>query len=120
MLETMTPILRLFPPAKLRACRLGWYFSSSTAFITRARVEFLTSRAPLRTRETVAVETLARRATSARLMNAFHCTLNLGESKHRERQRLAIQKALALDSQATRPAIPLKRWISKKHCCARS
>src|SRR4051794_35178603 len=104
MLETMTPILRLLPPARLRACRLGWYFNSSTAFMTRARVEFFTSRAPLRTRETVAVETLARLATSARFMNSFHCTLNLVESKPQQRQRLANKKALATGH----PSRPLK------------
>jgi len=56
MFETMTPMLRLLPPARLRAWRFGLYLSSSTAFRTRARVVFLTRPALLRTRETVAVE----------------------------------------------------------------
>src|SRR5947209_2895519 len=68
MLETIMPNVRLLPPARLRACRLGWYLSSSIALITRARVEVLTTLALLRTRETVAVETLARRATCSRFM----------------------------------------------------
>src|SRR5229473_6637103 len=68
MLEAITPIVRLLPPAKLRAWRLGWYFNSAMAFITRARVELLTTLALFRTRETVAVETLARRATLSRLI----------------------------------------------------
>src|SRR5260370_39802714 len=67
-LEAITPIVRLLPPAKLRAWRLGWYFNSAMAFITRARVELLTTLALFRTRDTVAVETLARRATLSRLM----------------------------------------------------
>src|SRR5205807_2005477 len=67
-LETITPTVRLLPPARLRACRLGWYFNSSMAFTTRARVEVLTTVALLSTRETVAVETLARRATCSRFM----------------------------------------------------
>ncbi len=64
----MTPRVRLLPPAKLRACRLGWYLSSSIAFITRVRVEVLTTLALFSTRETVAVETFARRATCSRFM----------------------------------------------------
>src|SRR5260370_32023855 len=68
MLEAITPIVRLLPPAKLRAWRLGWYFNSAMAFITRARVELLTTLALFRTRETVAVENLARRATLSRLI----------------------------------------------------
>src|ERR1035438_7368329 len=39
MLETIIPMVRLFPPARLRAWRLGWYFNSSIALITRARVD---------------------------------------------------------------------------------
>src|SRR5713101_9013076 len=73
MLEAITPIVRLLPPAKLRAWRLGWYFNSAMAFITRARVELLTTLALFRTRDTVAVETLARRATLSRLMLFPHC-----------------------------------------------
>ena len=69
MLETIIPIVRLFPPARLRAWRLGWYFSSSIALITRARVDVLTTLALFSTRETVAVETLARRATCSRFMS---------------------------------------------------
>src|ERR1017187_5293448 len=69
MLETIIPIVRLFPPARLRAWRLGWYFNSSIALITRARVDVLTTLALLSTRETVAVETLARRATCSRFMS---------------------------------------------------
>src|SRR3954454_12675638 len=68
MLETITPMVVLLPPARCRACRLGWYFSSSTALMTRARVEFLTTLALLSTRETVAVDTLARRATCSKFM----------------------------------------------------
>src|SRR5437879_4123049 len=60
--------MRLLPPARLRACRLGWYFNSSIAFMTRARVAVLTTLALFSTRETVAVETLARRATCSRFM----------------------------------------------------
>ena len=63
MFETMTPMLRLLPPARLRAWRFGLYLSSSMAFRTRARVVFLTRPVLLSTRETVAVETRARRAT---------------------------------------------------------
>src|SRR5229473_8590475 len=73
MLEAITPMVRLLPPARLRAWRLGWYFNSAMAFITRARVELLTTLALFRTRETVAVETLARRATLSRLMLFPHC-----------------------------------------------
>src|ERR1035441_2201719 len=69
MLETIIPMVRLFPPARLRAWRLGWYFNSSIALITRARVDVLTTLALLSTRETVAVETLARRATCSRFMS---------------------------------------------------
>src|ERR1022692_2345678 len=69
MLETITPMVRLLPPARLRAWRFGWYFSSSMAFTTRARVEPLTTLALLSTRETVAVETLARLATCSRFMS---------------------------------------------------
>src|SRR5215469_6107040 len=43
------------------------------AFSTRARVELLTTLALFSTRETVAVETLARRATCSRFMRFFHC-----------------------------------------------
>ena len=46
-METIIPKVRLFPPAKLRACKLGWYFSSSIALTTRARVEVLTTLALL-------------------------------------------------------------------------
>src|SRR5258708_8408165 len=70
MLEAITPMVRLLPPARLRAWRLGWYFNSAIAFITRARVELLTTLALFRTRETVAVETLPRRATLSRLLLA--------------------------------------------------
>src|SRR3954462_15335448 len=68
ILETITPMVLLLPPARFRAWRLGWYFSSSMARMTRARVEFFTTLALLRTRETVAVDTLARRATCSRFM----------------------------------------------------
>src|ERR1035437_6714125 len=68
MLETIIPMVRVFPPARLRAWRLGWYFNSSIALTTRARVDVLTTLALLSTRETVAVETLARRATCSRFM----------------------------------------------------
>src|ERR1044072_675710 len=74
MLETITPIVLLFPPARLRACRLGWYLISSMARMTRARVEFLTTLALFSTRETVAVDTLARRATCSRFMSSLYCT----------------------------------------------
>src|ERR1019366_4355198 len=69
MLETIIPMVRLFPPARLRAWRLGWYFNSSIALITRARVDVLTTLALLSTRETVAVETLARGAPCSRFMS---------------------------------------------------
>src|SRR5580692_11218869 len=68
MLEAITPKLRLLPPARFRAWRLGWYFSSSIAFTTRARVELLTTLALFNTRDTVAVDTLARRATCSRFI----------------------------------------------------
>src|SRR5436305_8375744 len=69
MLETIMPKVRLFPPARLRACRFGWYLSSSMAFTTRARVEVLTTLALFNTRETVAVDTFARRATCSRFIS---------------------------------------------------
>src|SRR5579871_462743 len=72
-LETITPMVRLLPPARLRAWRLGWYFNSRMAFITRARVLVLTTLALFKTRDTVAVETLARRATSSRFITQVHC-----------------------------------------------
>src|SRR5690242_8016857 len=72
-LETITPRVRLLPPARLRAWRLGWYFNSRMAFITRARVLVLTTLALFKTRETVAVETFARRATSSRFIAQVHC-----------------------------------------------
>src|ERR1035437_8632273 len=68
ILETIIPMVRLLPPSRWRAWRLGWYFSSSIALTTRARVDVLTTLALLSTRETVAVETLARRATCSRFM----------------------------------------------------
>src|SRR5579863_5181539 len=68
ILEAITPMVRLLPPARLRAWRLGWYLSSSMAFTTRARVELLTTLALFNTRDTVAVETLARRATCSRFI----------------------------------------------------
>jgi len=68
---TITPMVLLFPPARLRACRLGDTVSSSMAFITRLRVEVLTTLALFSTRETVAVETFARRATCSRFMAVF-------------------------------------------------
>ena len=70
MFETMTPMLRLRPPARLCACRLGLYFSSCITFSTRACVDFLTEPAPFSTRDTVAVDTRARRATSSSVMPA--------------------------------------------------
>src|ERR1035437_3586332 len=69
ILETIIPMVRLLPPARWRAWGLGWYFSSSIALITRARVDVLTTLALFSTRETVAVETLARRATCSRFMS---------------------------------------------------
>src|SRR5690242_12507842 len=72
-LETITPTVRLLPPARLRAWRLGWYFNSRIAFITRARVLVLTTLALFKTRDTVAVETFARRATSSRFIFQVHC-----------------------------------------------
>src|SRR5580658_2826866 len=68
MLEAITPRLRLLPPARFRAWRLGWYLSSSMAFSTRARVEVFTTLALLSTRDTVAVDTFARRATCSRFI----------------------------------------------------
>src|SRR5580704_2954561 len=68
MLLAITPRVRFLPPARFRAWRLGWYLSSSMAFSTRARVEFFTTLALFNTRETVAVETFARRATCSRFM----------------------------------------------------
>src|SRR5262252_8025137 len=66
--ETTTPMVLLTVPARLRACRLGWYLRSAIAFMTRARVEFLTTAAPFNTRETVAVDTPARSATACKLI----------------------------------------------------
>src|ERR1039457_5386778 len=66
--EAMTPIVRLLPPAKLRAWRFGWCFRSSMALRTRARVDFSTNLVLFTTRETVAVETPACRATCLRFM----------------------------------------------------
>src|SRR5215472_10450435 len=77
MLEAITPRLRLLPPARFRACRLGWYFSSSMARSTRARVELFTMLVLLRTRDTVAVDTLARRATCSRFMGR-HLIVQIG------------------------------------------
>jgi hypothetical protein len=63
------------PARQTAACKLGLYFSSSMAFTTRARAVFFTSAALLSTRETVAVETLARRATCSKFMaNPCHGT----------------------------------------------
>ena len=74
MLETMTPMLRLRAPARTRACRLGLYFSSLAALRTRLRVEPFTPAVSFRTREAVAVDTPARRATSRKVMPAiFSC-----------------------------------------------
>src|SRR5271155_5327239 len=69
MLEAITPKVRLLPPARFRAWRLGWYLSSSIAFSTRARVEVFTTLALFSTRDTVAVDTFARRATCSRFMS---------------------------------------------------
>src|SRR4051812_20138557 len=91
----MTPILRLFPPARLRACRFGWYLSSSTALMTRARVVLLTSDALFRTRETVAVETRARFATCSRFMSGFHSTRKHDEMKVANKA-VRYQQALAI------------------------
>jgi hypothetical protein len=44
MFETMTPMVRLRPPARLCACRLGLQFSSCITSRTRARVVLLTTR----------------------------------------------------------------------------
>src|ERR1039458_10205796 len=85
MLDTIMPIVRLFPPARFRAWRLGWYFTSSITLRTRVRVEFLTTLALLSTRETVAVETLARRATCSRFMSLilYKISQNWGRSEQR-------------------------------------
>src|ERR1035438_2741844 len=66
--ETMTPMLRLLPAARARACELGLYLSSSMAFITRPRAALLTTALLFSTRETVAGETDARRATCSRVI----------------------------------------------------
>src|ERR1035438_481549 len=63
------PSTRLRPPARVRACRFGLYFKLSTARRTFARVELLTPGCPLSTRETVALPTPARFATSSRFMS---------------------------------------------------
>src|ERR1019366_1669896 len=68
-LAMTTPSTRLRPPARVRACRFGLYFKLSTARRTFARVELLTPGCPLSTRETVALPTPARFATSSRLMS---------------------------------------------------
>src|SRR3712207_6558195 len=70
MFETITPMLRLRPPARLWACRLGLYFSSCIPLRTRARVEGFPDAPLFRTRDTVAVETRALRATSSSVMPA--------------------------------------------------
>src|ERR1035438_3517526 len=63
------PSTRLRPPARVRACRFGLYFKLSTARRTFARVELLTPECPLSTRETVALPTPARFATSSRFIS---------------------------------------------------
>src|SRR5438876_11569511 len=77
MLETRIPRVRLLPRAKDRACRLGWYFNSAAALITRARVEFLTTLRSLSTRETVAVETPAFLATASRFLRSTFLAGNM-------------------------------------------
>src|SRR5436305_7114470 len=97
-LETITPSVLLLPPARLRACRFGWYFSSSIALTTRARVELFTTPALLRTRETVAVDTFARRATCSRFIASLHSTVTplFALFHHLAQPRsLALQLALA-------------------------
>src|ERR1700760_4359540 len=66
--ETIKPMVRLCP-ASARAWRFGEYLSSSAAFKTLLRVALRTTPMLLRTRDTVAVETPARRATSSRFIN---------------------------------------------------
>src|SRR5271168_3181435 len=67
-LDTISPMVRLCP-ARALACRFGEYFNSSAAFRTLVRVALRTTPILLRTRDTVAVETPARRATSSRFIN---------------------------------------------------
>src|SRR5213593_853049 len=67
-LETIIPRTLLFPAASARAWRLGRYRSSATALRTRLRVDGFKGPMPLRTRDTVAVETLALLATSFRVI----------------------------------------------------
>ncbi len=94
-LETITPMVRLLPPARLRACRLGWYFSSSMAWTTRARVLLLTMLALLSTRDTVAVETLARRATCSRLISSTYCRAHRYDAMGRRRRCACRGRAAA-------------------------
>src|ERR1019366_622925 len=94
ILETIIPMVRLLPPARWRAWRLGWYFNSSIALTTRARVDVFTTLALLSTRETVAVETLARRATCSRFMSLTlykKTSKPLPAKKGRESDYIAIQ-----------------------------
>src|ERR1035438_6744989 len=97
MLETITPMVRLLPPARLRAWRFGWYFSSSMAFTTRARVVLLTTLALLSTRETVAVETLARLATCSRFMAIVSMVRGLSPFWVLRSYKWAAGRRLALD-----------------------
>src|SRR5689334_17938247 len=62
---TTAPMLRVRPEARLDASEETTYPSSDAAWTTRARVRSETGPLPLRARETVAVETPARRATSS-------------------------------------------------------
>ncbi len=62
---TTIPMVSVLPRARLRPTGLGWYFSSAAAARTRAAISGSTVKLPFMTRETVACETPALRATSA-------------------------------------------------------
>src|ERR1700733_11369815 len=80
MSDTISPRIRLRPETSERACVLGKYRSSSIAFQTRLAVLGSTSEGLLIVRDTVAVETLARRATSWIFISGTlylnHCALH--------------------------------------------
>src|SRR5918993_4488538 len=67
---TSTPMLRVRPEARLDAEEETTYPRDFAADSTRARVAAETCPRPLRARETVAVETPAKRATSSMLTTA--------------------------------------------------
>src|ERR1039457_3114619 len=64
MSETIRPTIRLRPATRGRGRVWGWYFNSSMAFQTRWAVSASTRDGLLMVRDTVDVDTRARRATS--------------------------------------------------------